>query len=211
MNYEKFPAVIPVMELRLNATGIQNLDPGVIEQLRSVAIHTNSLPTPDGWFIPLADLKARMTIVAEFLLHETVHFGEFEIGGGFVILIEPGVSIGVPLSSSFRDAVNLANIVLSIGPSERRNFATGAQDFWTAVTNKDLTEIEFLKQGSKMLSVEVSLDPLRKEFRFAKQLLMEFANELGKTISRDPKWDTPLNLFRFMFGLDKFDEIPFIR
>lgn len=45
------------------------------------------LKIPEGWYVPLSDIRANIDIVVEFNWHETLHYGEFEIIGDILIIV----------------------------------------------------------------------------------------------------------------------------
>ncbi|MEW6028107.1 MAG: hypothetical protein AB1554_01355 [Chloroflexota bacterium] len=197
-----YPVVEPVIELGILALQLSKPEKELALKIRKRAVERGYMDSPDGWFVPLVDLLNDLDVVAEFLWHEARHFGEFEIGGGFVIKISPQEQLGIPFDSTFRFAFDLANVVLSLGRSEHKNVAVGAQEFWN-ISADSVLEYIYIQGGSKGPAVRVAIEPLQKQLRAAKSLVVKFATALEDRLKLYEDWRIASGEFKYMFGLDK--------
>ncbi len=198
-----YPVVLPVIELGFHALELSESEKRLATKIQARAAKHSYMTTPDGWFVPLRDLQDDMPTVAEFLWHETNHYGEFEIGGGFVILVNPRQTIGIPSDSTFRFAVDLANAVINIAPDEKRNVAVGTQDFWSIYADSSLEDIVIESNRPKGFTVKLPVKLLQEQFQTAQLSLINFATELQKNFKHYENWKITSDQFRFWFGLDK--------
>ena len=208
MKLTRYPVVRPVLELGLNTLPLNSVEKKLANRIERKAAKERYISTPDGWFVPLNDLRNDIPIVAEFIWHETIHYGEFEIGGGFDILINSHQLLGIPTNSNFRFGMDLANTVIKIRQGESRNISVGAQDFWKInVDNNQEEIITIIRNESKEPPIKSPLQSLKKRFRLAQLLVVDFSNKLEFCLNQyDENMKITSSEIRFMFGIDYVGE-----
>jgi hypothetical protein len=200
---QDYPIVRPVIELGFNALKLNDSEKKLAHKIRKIATNHKYLDTPDGWFVPLADLQNEIGTVAEFLSHETLHYGEFEIGGGFEILVAPHESLGIPVDSTFRFAMDLAETIINIEKDEKRRVAAGAQENWDISTDSISGTFMILIKRRKELAFRIPVVPLQEQFQAAKLQLVTFATQLEDALRAYKGIQFTPNQLRFMLGIDK--------
>jgi hypothetical protein len=174
-------------------------------EMRLHAMESNYLKTPDGWFVPLDVAMENMETLADYLNFEAKHYGEFEISGGFEIIAENGQSVGVSLGSMFRDAVNLANVVINLNDESAACRAfINADNFLDFFLNHETVRIVNGHAAKQIPSIEisVSIGELKMGMKEALRKLSEFAFLLESQLIRTFDEKFPIRNFRWQFSLE---------
>lgn len=174
--------------------------------IRTHADGRGYLRTPDGWFVPIRDLLPRIEDVSEFLHARTLqHEGEFEMGGGFEILTGDGKSLGLPRSSLFPFAMDLAETIINLrDEGDVHSIFVGNQDIWDVSIRFGRVKIEMRQLAARDHQIyELPHKALVGQLKAARLEVTHFVAELEPLLSRCQDVSITSELIRQMFGLQK--------
>jgi len=195
--------VEPVVELGLRTLQLSSSEVQLLHKIIDKAKKKNYIVTPDGWFVPIDDLRHDIRIVAEFIMHETSHYNEFEIGGGFRIFNNSQQLLDIPVDSTFRFAMDLENTIFAIKPGDMQKVSLGAQESWKISIDKNNPEMITFENGYRATKIILPHRPLISQFKKAQLLVENFSTSLEYFLKNYDEWKITTKNFRFIFGLDK--------
>lgn len=158
--------------------------------------------TPDGWFVPISDLLSRIEDVADFLHLEALHYGEFNIYGGFEIMIS-GYSVGLPESAFFGGARELANTIINLREEGKMyTIVTSGSHQWTvSLEDKNEVRIQVGRIGqAPFMELHLPTEELKEQFELALSQLDHFVTQITPLLLNYQ--DIPLQVIRVGFGLE---------
>lgn len=144
--------VRPVIDLEIDAAFLTlgSRRGHLAQDLRLYASKNKYIRTPGGWFVPLQDLLPRLEEVAEYLHVATLFYGEFEIGGGFEILTDAGISLGVPAGAVFYQAIEMAKTIIALTQSQKSHrVLLSSQDVWLVWLDDSNISIQLGDTGNR--------------------------------------------------------------
>ncbi len=203
MKPSNYPYIVPVIELGLNSIKLNPLELQLAKKINRIAEKEKYIKTPDGWFVPISIVQDDLKTLAEFFWHETIRYGEFEIGGGFLIHADSKNILPIPYDSTFRFAMDLANSIINLKPGQKKNVAVGSQDFWILTADDINDELSIKSNKLESCRVMSSLQLLKKRFYEAQINVMNFENNIKKCMSLVIESRITPDEIDIMFGIDK--------
>jgi hypothetical protein len=203
---EKQMDVRPVIDLEIDAAFLPLGTKGghLAQDIQLYASKNKYIRTPSGWFVPLQDLLPRLEEVAEYLHIEALYYGEFEIGGGFEILTDEGISLGVPTSAVFYQAMKMSKTIIDLTqPQKSHRILLSSQDVWIVSLDDNNIVIQQGDAGSRTAPRWLFQSDILKERLQAAQLEVQyFAAKLEPLLLgyQNPKITS--HLIQRMFGLE---------
>ena len=198
-----YPSIRPVIHIENVEAVVRNPLADWVRHIDAAARKRGYWPSPDGWFVPLTDLEGDLPNLADYLNAAAEQSQEFEIGGGFEVLLAKGQSLGVPPGATFPLAMQLAQVahgLVHVGDSGR--VFVSSQDIWTLTYQENGIEI----QVTKLAKVEpkTAMFPVRviqRELDHARSEVLAFAGELRPVLlSRSNRYITSA-LIDHVFGI----------
>ena len=176
----------------------------LINDLQIYGKERKYLEAPVAWFVPITDLKTRIDDVLDFLRFETLHYEEFEVGGGFEFLSEDGNSLGLPPGASFICAMQLAEAIIDIKENDKKEVCID-NDRFMKLSCENGTISMTISHRAKYISpkgLDASAEELKRQMKIARNEWIQFASQLESLLIQFNDNHISSGIVKFMFGLE---------
>jgi len=193
--------VIPVIEVDIKSYDLKSKSKEGLFASKYLELGKTGkfLESPDGWFFPLDNLLKDIQSYANFLLLENSKDEEFEICGGFQILIDGELIPSVSIGSSFLFAMNIANWVVNQEKDKSQIFNIDNDKTLSFGFEKNEIAISFF-QGKKR-EIKIPSIEFKEKCKYAQKLTKDFAEAITPLIVNHGNKKITPEIVDYEFGL----------
>lgn len=173
--------------------------------IESVANKARHIETPDGWLVPLQDLRDRVKDVADFIYYEALQYGgEVEVAGGFAILTDDGHFLAISASSNFRFATELARTIINLKPDDQEHVLfVDNQELWKVSCMDSSIEIETERIARRRPEyLRLPAKELKEQMEAALAETERFVSDLEQFLLAHEDAHMTSESIRWIFGLN---------